>query len=233
MFFKQVAVCTAGAVIAAALVCGAAWAQPQALYSETAFNFGSVPSGGVITHEFKVQNTGDEDLIIRRIVSDCGCATTKSDKTIAPGQSGTIRVDFDTRGYQGHTVTRKIKVHTNSQPDPVQLEITAQVMDPVSVEPKRVSFTGRAEESLQSTVTITPSESFPLSIVATEARFGANINYTFEEKTANGQTFYQLTVYNIRQTPGRYFDEIILKTDLPAIPEVVVRVNGHILGAAE
>lgn len=234
---KQISLFIICVVAVCALFCANAWAAPKAVYPQIIFNFGAVPGGGTISHAFTVENDGNENLVIQRIVSDCGCATTKSDKIIAPGAKGTITVNFDTRGYQGREVTRTIIVHTNDKTAPsTALEITAFVENPVNVEPARVSFTGRPQENLVSTVTITPSASFPLNIVTAQARFGSNIRYELSQapqKAANGQTVYLLTVYNTKEEAGRYFDEIILTTDSSAVPEITVKVNGHILGAGQ
>jgi len=38
-----------------------------------------------------------------------------------------------------------------------------------------------------------------------------------------------LTVENLLETAGRYFDKITLKTDNPAMPRIAVNVYGNIL----
>lgn len=41
--------------------------HPQAVFSETTYNAGTVPAGTEITHTFRVVNTGKADLVIERV----------------------------------------------------------------------------------------------------------------------------------------------------------------------
>lgn len=212
------------------IIPGQALAAPKATFPEPAHNFGTLPDSGIHNHTFTVQNTGDEELVLERIITDCGCATTESDKVIAPGQQGTITVSFNSGGYQDVTVKRKIRVYTNDpENDPAVLTISAFVEAPVNITPQRVSFTGVPGEPMSRTVTITPSERYPLKIVSAEARFGQNIRLEFKEDLTGDEPVYYVTIYNTRETSGKYVDTIILKTDNAEVPEVSIRVNGTIL----
>lgn len=217
-------------LMAVGFLYGPACAAPQAVFLEPAYNFGSLPDSGIHSHTFIIQNTGDEELVLERIITDCGCATTESDKAIAPGQQGKITVSFNSSGYQDFTVTRKIRVYTNDPAhDPTILTISAFVEAPLNMTPQRVSFTGVPGEPMSRTVTITPTDRYPLKVVSAEARFGQNIRFEFKEDLTGIKPVYYVTIYNTRETAGRYTDTVILKTDNPDVPEVSIRVNGTIL----
>lgn len=63
------------------------------------FDFGEVDEGAVIKHEFKFTNTGKVPLVIQNAHSTCGCTIPDWPKDlIAPGQSGVIKVEFNTKG---------------------------------------------------------------------------------------------------------------------------------------
>lgn len=207
-----------------------AFAAPKAELAETSFDFGLISENRENVHPFTIKNTGDADLVIKRIVTDCGCTTTKYDRTIAPGAEGTVYVTLNTIGYRGHSLTRSIKIYFNNDAmEPVVLTVTANVSEMVTLEPHRVSFTGHANEELVSVVTITPLEAYPFKITSVAARFSSNINYNLKETLENGKIIYKLTVTNIRSTAGRYFDEIVITTDNPAVGDISIRVNGQIL----
>lgn len=56
------------------------------------------------THIFTIKNEGDEELIIERVRSSCGCIKTSISTTrIRPGKSTELKATFDTTGYEGKT----------------------------------------------------------------------------------------------------------------------------------
>jgi hypothetical protein len=66
------------------------------------FNYGSVPSGTKVTHQFRFTNTGSEPLVLTRVKASCGCTTPSySTEPVAPGEEGYIDVAFNTTGKQG------------------------------------------------------------------------------------------------------------------------------------
>lgn len=214
------------------LICAAvpALAAPKAELPATAFDFGLVGESRDNVHPFIIKNTGDADLVIERIATDCGCTTTKYDRVIAPGAEGTVYVTLNTNGYRGHTITRKIKIYFNDKSgEPATLTVSANVSDVVTVTPPRVSFTGYTGEDLVSVVTITPMEQFPFKALSAEARFNNNISYELTEDVKDGRPVYLLTVSNTKENAGRYFDEIIIKTDNATVGDIAVRVNASIL----
>lgn len=97
----------AGAVAVAAAVvlvfAAPALAQkPRAVFKETTHDFGKVKQGDVVEHDFVFKNEGGAPLIVDKVETTCGCtAALVSEKTIAPGKEGRIKVVFDTRGYAG------------------------------------------------------------------------------------------------------------------------------------
>lgn len=63
---------------------------------ETSFDFGKIPQGRPVTHNFEVANKGKAPLIIESVEASCGCTTPQwSQEPIAPGASSTIKVGFN------------------------------------------------------------------------------------------------------------------------------------------
>jgi hypothetical protein len=77
-------------------------AKARAVFRETAFDFGKVKQGEVLTHEFVFRNAGDKALVVDRVETSCGCtAALASADEVAPGKEGRIKVSMDTHGYAG------------------------------------------------------------------------------------------------------------------------------------
>jgi hypothetical protein len=64
---------------------------------ETEFNFGKIPQGKPVTHNFEVVNSGKDSLHILNVQASCGCTTPEwdRDKIQAPGEKTTIKVGYN------------------------------------------------------------------------------------------------------------------------------------------
>ncbi len=83
------------------------------LLSDKTYDFGTIKQGETIEHIFKFKNTGKNDLIIRKMKSSCGCtAVSVGSKTIKPGEEGSIKAVFNSRGKRGRQ-HKSITVTTN------------------------------------------------------------------------------------------------------------------------
>ncbi len=67
------------------------------LLKETEFNFGKIPQGKPVTHNFEVINIGKDSLRIVNVQASCGCTTPEWDrqKVQAPGEITTIKVGYN------------------------------------------------------------------------------------------------------------------------------------------
>ncbi len=75
---------------------------------ETAFDFGKIPQGRPVTHNFEVVNSGKTQLMIESVEASCGCTTPEwNQEPIAPGASSTIKVGFNasSEGKFAKTIT--------------------------------------------------------------------------------------------------------------------------------
>ena len=115
--------------------------KPKLEIGSPVYDFGTVAQGTVVTQEFTVKNSGTADLVVNRLVPSCGCtASSASQNSIAPGESGTIKVEFDTTGFSGDKL-KSVRVYTNDMDNPTaMLTVKGTVESEVQVEPKRVDF---------------------------------------------------------------------------------------------
>ncbi len=85
-------------------------------FLETEHDFGQVKEGEKVTFKYVFENTGNADLLIRKVRATCGCTTPSWDKKpIAPGKKGTVEVVFNTKGRPGMQ-HKNITVTANTEP---------------------------------------------------------------------------------------------------------------------
>ncbi len=126
-------------------------------------------------------------------------------------------------------MSKTATVYTNDKKRPqIKLTISGLVEKFVIVKPKVVRLNGRSGEPLKSSVTITPREKYPFKIIKSEAKKGLNIRFKLEEVKKEKVTEYLLTVENVMNKKGRYFDTVSLKTDSKIRPEIQIKVYGNI-----
>ncbi len=91
---------------------------PVASFAPQNIDFGEIKPGDKANCDFKLTNTGQSNLIIRKTKASCGCtAVTLGDNTLAPGQSTTIRATFNSAGKHGRQ-HKSITVITNDPQNP-------------------------------------------------------------------------------------------------------------------
>jgi len=82
-------------------------------------DFGNVQQSQSLVFAFTVLNTGNEELVISRISTSCGCtAAIVSDRVVPPGGTTKLEVTLETRKYRG-VVQRSVSVASND-PDRVR-----------------------------------------------------------------------------------------------------------------
>lgn len=88
-------------------------ATPKLSIPALEHSFGSVKAGTPLTYSFVVKNEGKVDLEIKSVAPSCGCTTSKYDKVIAPGKTGSVTLEVaKTDGYKGE-VSKTASVTTN------------------------------------------------------------------------------------------------------------------------
>lgn len=86
------------AVVAATLPASA----QELTFESTTLTANDIPESGIHYFDFHFKNTGNAPLIITECKKTCGCTTPEWPKEpIAPGESGTIQVGFNTDGRPG------------------------------------------------------------------------------------------------------------------------------------
>lgn len=103
---------------------------PVIQFDETEHDFGRIIEGESVSYNFNFKNTGKSDLIIAEVSTSCGCTVPSYPKTpIRPGESGTVKVAFNSNGKRGYQ-SKSVLVVSNTQPNTTEIRIKAQVVNP-------------------------------------------------------------------------------------------------------
>ena len=84
---------------------------------DSVYNFGSITEGEKVTYNFRFKNSGKKPLVITAASASCGCTVPeKPEKPILPGETGFIKVVFNSHGKVGHN-EKNITVVANTKPN--------------------------------------------------------------------------------------------------------------------
>ncbi|MFH1153905.1 MAG: DUF1573 domain-containing protein [Pseudomonadota bacterium] len=192
---------------------------------EPDFDFKTVLDGTKVRHDYLVRNAGTREARITHVKTDCSCTTAEYPESIPAGGEGHITLILDTTGYGGQTLSRTVEVSLDDPDTPfVALKLEGAVDTFATISPANVSLTGPPGTGTRTEVTIVPSPKYPFSIVGTSVKSKKNIACSL----ARSADRYVLTVQNLLEQPGRYFEIIVLTTDSPLQPELKIRVMGII-----
>ena len=96
-------------------------------FEAQAFDFGTVTEGEIVTNVFTFTNTGTEPLIIVDAKGSCGCTVpARPVAPIAPGETASITVQFNTRNKKG-VRNQKVTITANTVPLQTFLYLTGEV----------------------------------------------------------------------------------------------------------
>src|ERR1700760_762256 len=89
---------------------------PIIKFDKESFDFGKIKQGDKVTYDFKFTNTGKSPLIIKDAIASCGCTKPEWPTTpIKPGESGAIKVTFNSVGKMG-LQDKQITITANTNP---------------------------------------------------------------------------------------------------------------------
>ncbi len=142
--------------------------------------------------EFPFTNKSETPVTITGVRASCHCTVPVLEKkTYAPGESGVLRVDFDTTGLAG-SVTRTITVGTDEPGTPAQrLTLIASLAEPVTITPRLVHWKLSApatakiveiqinrEDGLEITGATSSRDDFKVELAVLEPRRGYRLAIT-------------------------------------------------------
>lgn len=95
-------------------VAGFSYAQ-EITFTETVHDFGEInEEDGDVSYDFKFINTGDQPLLIKEVITGCGCTSAKwAKKPYQPGAKGVIRVIYHPEGRKNASFNQVAEIFTN------------------------------------------------------------------------------------------------------------------------
>lgn len=94
---------------------------------DSVYNFGTINQGEKVEFNFRFKNTGNAPLVITDAAASCGCTVPeKPERPILPGETGFIKVVFNSAGKRGHS-DKTITVHSNAKPEFPELMMSGEI----------------------------------------------------------------------------------------------------------
>lgn len=126
-------------------------------------------------------------------------------------------------------MTKTILVKTDDpQRRTLNLVVTGQVDRIAEINPPSVYLNGKAGESLEAVVTVTPSEKYAFTLLGLEKRNKSRIEATLVQPEKGGRT-WQIRIKCRSDKAEDLYDELVLKTDSPYAPTISIRVSAVFL----
>jgi len=95
---------------------------------DSAYNFKPVTDGEKVVYNYRFKNVGTKPLVIIEAHPSCGCTVpVKPERPVLPGETGFIKVVFDSKGRVGN-VHKTITVSSNARPEFPVLILTGDVV---------------------------------------------------------------------------------------------------------
>lgn len=234
----------AATAMAVAAMAGPAWGQPkgnwaQSLFSENGINFGPVPRGAKVRHNFVLTNRLNEVITILDVRASCGCTSGQASASqVAPGGQAVIEAQMDTRNFTGvkATTLTVTLVTASGQQGEARFGVQSNILPDVVLNPGSVDFGLVAKGATpQQVVSIerlgNPNWQFT-RLIASEA-FCRVVDAKLQPSYRNNQGVgYNLVVSLKPDAPaGLVRDEIRLLTNDPQTPNVPILVTAQIQGS--
>ena len=207
--------------------------HPDIQFEQKVYNFGTVKQDEKITHIYNFQNMGDEPLIINNIDWSCGCIEVDSSlKKISPGESGWVKVIFDTQDRQGR-VGKTISIHSNDPDEPiVKLRMRGYMQTEILIKPRRIYFGGyKKDKPVTKKLRILQGGDKKIKLLKVEAE-SKYVTSTEPAGIINEEgNGYQIEVGLSPDVPiGRLRSNLVIYTDSKTQPVVNIPVNANVSG---
>jgi hypothetical protein len=109
---------------------------PEIVFEKDQHDFGNIKHGGNGVYEFKFKNTGKEPLIISNAAGSCGCTVpTWPKEPIKKGETGIIKVSYDTKRVGGFTKTVTLTSNAKTATKVLTIKGVVEPGEPVVKEP--------------------------------------------------------------------------------------------------
>ena len=138
--------------------------SPKITFESLVYDFGEVGPSAKNEGQFKFTNTGEGLLKITKVARCCGVITKLDKMEYAPGESGTLQVEWNS-GPLESSMKKNIIVHSNDPNSPAtSLTIKAKVVLKVTWEPRKLKLFLDENNAGCPNITISSIDNRPFSI---------------------------------------------------------------------
>ena len=138
--------------------------SPKITFESLVYDFGEVGPSAKNEGQFKFTNTGEGLLKITKVARCCGVITKLDKMEYAPGESGTLQVEWNS-GPLESSMKKNIIVHSNDPNSPAtSLTIKAKVVLKVTWEPRKLNLFLDENNAGCPNITISSIDNRPFSI---------------------------------------------------------------------
>ncbi len=206
---------------------------PALAVSPPAIDFGDMQRNEVRHLELTLSNEGGAPLHILNVASDCGCTVAKPEvNQLAPGQSTTMKVSFNSKGFEGPQ-RKHLTIVTNDPATPsVEVVVSANVRVPLIVNPatRQLGFGHvRPGKDHQQQAYLMAMEAPALTV--RPVRFARHLFEVDCGPAPGDNPAHQLVTVRLRpDAPFGSFREVVrLETGLADAPTVDLEVFGNVI----
>ncbi len=97
---------------------------------DSVYNFGTITEDEKVEFSYRFKNTGTNPLVIFDAHASCGCTIPeKPEKPILPGETGFLKVVFNSAGKKNQHIDKDINVSSNVSPSFPVLKLTGEVKE--------------------------------------------------------------------------------------------------------
>ncbi len=110
---------------------------PEIIFESETVDYGTIDKGADGVREFKFTNSGKSPLIISNARGSCGCTVpTWPKEPIKPGESGVIKVKYDTS--RPGPINKSVTITSNAKTPTKVLRIKGNVLVPQTSPEKEI-----------------------------------------------------------------------------------------------
>lgn len=204
------------------------WAVPKICCDNPVWDLGDRPNGGALTHEYRIENQGDEPLLFGKVKSCCGLTVDFPDKELLPGSHAVCKVRFDISRRAGK-LNKAIYIASNDPALPyLILNIRGFLQQAMAIEPRYVRF-GPTDETVSKTVRLISSDA-PFSILDVKCSMKG---ITVAKRQASETEWVLEVSPSSAFSGGKVSGRIEVQTDHPQHPTVSISLYGSVESAVK
>jgi hypothetical protein len=205
------------------------FAKPVIKFKNLAIDFGEVEVGQIVNINFEFENAGSDLLVIKNIITSCGCTTTGlTKKEYQPNEKGTIESRFNTSGYNGKVIKTITVTSNDTETAETRLTISGTVIvkdfAQANLQPERIAFdTVTVGKTYTRKLNLSNSGTNDLRII--EVSCSPEVSLQFKTNVLGPKKTTEITLNFTAFAKGTFNNMVKIRTNDYRNPYVFVRLE--------